>query len=175
MLQDSTFQVSSRLQQRGSVGFIDSGDPDNATLSYEILSGNLDFAFSIREDGEIVVNNAAPINIDTNPVFTLEISATDGEFISNATYTIELVEVTAIGEGINASVIYPNPVSNILFIGTNDFQANSYTVEVVDLSGKKVIENVTNNQVDVSSLKSGTYVLKVSIHDEIQLFKFIKE
>jgi hypothetical protein len=69
----------------------------------------------------------------------------------------------------NSFKIFPNPVANKLFLN-DDFES----VKVYDLSGKKVIQlnNASENSVDVSQLKKGTYIL---VSDTNKKAKFIKE
>lgn len=67
--------------------------------------------------------------------------------------------------------IYPNPTNSIVNFGDQDVH-----VTVLSIEGKKMIE-LTANKVDLSSYKSGIYLLQ--IHDEkgnvIQIEKLIKE
>lgn len=58
--------------------------------------------------------------------------------------------------------VYPNPVKNgNLYITSNS--NNAKTVVVYDILGKQVLESKTsNNIVNVSSLKSGAYIVKVT-------------
>jgi hypothetical protein len=62
---------------------------------------------------------------------------------------------------INGLKIYPNPVTNgTFYINTN---ANS-TKEVVvyDVLGKQVVKTTTTNAVNVSNLKGGVYIVKIT-------------
>lgn len=68
--------------------------------------------------------------------------------------------------------IYPNPVKDILNIQSDE---EVKTVDVYNSLGQKVM-NVNKNQVDVSSLSKGVYVLRVeSKYGKITTQKFIKE
>jgi hypothetical protein len=69
--------------------------------------------------------------------------------------------------------VYPNPTNDILF-----FEANTIgEVSIYDLDGKlimkKQIENA-KNEINVSSLATGSYVLKFIHGDSYQTVKFIK-
>jgi hypothetical protein len=69
--------------------------------------------------------------------------------------------------------IYPNPVNDILMIGTNALSAKSITI--IDVTGRtlKVVKNKENlKSIDVSDLKSGLYIL---IADNNQQYKFVKK
>ncbi|BCY28051.1 hypothetical protein KK2020170_09190 [Flavobacterium okayamense] len=63
---------------------------------------------------------------------------------------------------IDGLVMYPNPVSgnNLYFTSTNNGEIN---VQIFDILGKEVVKaNVVNNQVNVSGLNAGVYVVKVT-------------
>jgi hypothetical protein len=58
--------------------------------------------------------------------------------------------------------MYPNPVTNgTLYITSNN--SNAKTVAVYDILGKQVLESKTsNNAVNVSNLKGGAYIVKIT-------------
>lgn len=72
-------------------------------------------------------------------------------------------------------VIYPNPVKDILNVS---FTQNVSDVTVYNLLGQQVLflnMNANKGQVDMSSLTSGTYLLKVNTESGLQTMKIIKE
>lgn len=70
--------------------------------------------------------------------------------------------------------IYPNPVTNMLNI-KNDFSSESIQYEIIDQLGRQIQQGqFSNNQVEVSRLPQGNYVLKASTKDKIFTGKFIK-
>ena len=69
---------------------------------------------------------------------------------------------------------YPNPVKNSLNISLTD----ESVVEVFSLQGKLLLQEtmgVTNDPLDVSSLKSGMYMLRVTTGESQSSAKIIKE
>jgi len=87
--------------------------------------------------------------------------------------------------GINTTVstsetldnVYPNPVKNQLIVETNPNNLdgeidvyNSYGILMIKLKIEKPI-----TQIDVSQLKPGTYILKISGNSEIRNYKFVKQ
>ena len=71
-------------------------------------------------------------------------------------------------------MVYPNPTNNQLYFYSSN-QHEFDQVEIIDLQGNIVqIQQVTSNQVDVSSLGQGTYILRLIGSDTIQLTSFIK-
>jgi hypothetical protein len=69
--------------------------------------------------------------------------------------------------GISSFFVFPNPVSNILYIQGVDENA---ALEVFNLTGKSVIKE-KGTELDVTSLNQGTYILRINN----QYVKFIKK
>jgi hypothetical protein len=67
--------------------------------------------------------------------------------------------------------IYPNPVSDILNIRTEDEVLN---VTVYDVSGKSINTRVNNNQIDVSTFIKGMYIINIVTDKAKYVQKFIK-
>lgn len=67
--------------------------------------------------------------------------------------------------------IYPNPVSSILTIQS---EKSIDTIEVFDALGRLVLTKKSTNTLDVSSLQSGTYLMKIGSQNSIESIKFIK-
>jgi hypothetical protein len=67
--------------------------------------------------------------------------------------------------------IYPNPVSSILTIKS---EKSIDTIEVFDALGRSVFMKKSGNEFDVSSLQSGTYLMKIFSGNTIENIKFIK-
>jgi hypothetical protein len=79
--------------------------------------------------------------------------------------------------GINSStlvsdfVIYPNPATTTLEIGTAE-EINK--IEIYALDGKKVLECNTK-QIDVSHIPKGLYMLKIATYSNKTVFKKFKK
>ena len=73
--------------------------------------------------------------------------------------------------------VYPNPTTNILNIVTDDTLTNAQFT-VYDISGKKVLyqktTNLNTNQINVSHLQQGVYILQIDASGISQSYKFIK-
>ena len=68
---------------------------------------------------------------------------------------------------------YPNPVTSG-YINLVGFDNKSKEVEVCDIVGKKVLSMQTlSKRIDVSSLNSGIYILKVTVDNLTQSSKFV--
>lgn len=67
--------------------------------------------------------------------------------------------------------LYPNPAKNILNISS---EATIQSIELYDFLGR-LIKTETKNNVDVSKLSKGNYLLKIKTADQELIEKFIKE
>jgi hypothetical protein len=73
----------------------------------------------------------------------------------------------------NTFSIYPNPVSNQLNIST-PFEIQKLVI--YDVTGKQVkYQEGNTTAIDVQDLKSGFYLLEVTINDKKEVSKFIKQ
>ncbi|QAA82406.1 T9SS type A sorting domain-containing protein [Aequorivita sp. H23M31] len=71
--------------------------------------------------------------------------------------------------------IYPNPAREQLTIEMND-ASSTYQVEIYDMLGKKVYNSEIQNkgQINVSSLASGTYLVKLNSNSQTSTVRFVK-
>ncbi|MCC6383573.1 MAG: T9SS type A sorting domain-containing protein [Bacteroidia bacterium] len=109
---------------------------------------------------------------DTSGLITFS-NASDAEQapILNITYGPQLVSVNEPYSGTSLSV-FPNPVSDILYF---KHPLNSdYRVELTDLSGRLLIHDSNVNQLPVSKLTKGTYLLRIITGTDTSVSKIIK-
>lgn len=92
----------------------------------------------------------------------------DGVYSSEYQKILFAESATDIEElGISSIFVFPNPVSNTLYIQGVDDDAS---LEVYNLTGKSVIKD-KGTELDVTSLNQGTYILRINN----QYVKFIKK
>lgn len=74
-------------------------------------------------------------------------------------------------------ILYPNPTTGQLNIQLSDSQDIISKVEITNILGNKVLQSeMTNSQLDVSSLRNGIYILKVTTKQGKMLnAKFVKQ
>ncbi|MDG5492115.1 T9SS type A sorting domain-containing protein [Psychroserpens sp. SPM9] len=74
--------------------------------------------------------------------------------------------------------IYPNPSSSLLHIELNSNQTD-LTYQIFDILGKQIITETLNTssltQIDISNWNSGLYLIKISIGDQTETKRFIKQ
>lgn len=92
---------------------------------------------------------------------------------SIAKYNHPLVSVNNYSTADNSIRIFPNPVTNILYV---ESPANITTIEVYDLTGKLIFTKALNkNQIDISPLAKGLYFIKLTTEEGSVVRKFVKE
>jgi YbbR domain-containing protein len=69
-------------------------------------------------------------------------------------------------------ILYPNPTSGLLHIDSDQAVEK---IEVYDLLGREVIASGSETQVDLSTLSSGVYLVKVHVENEVHVRKVLKE
>lgn len=143
-------------------------DEDNLAIAIvkdlEILENDNVAEISINEKDELVINplknGTAKINLSFN---------------SNGKVVAQTISISTAVLGTNDLTkslinVYPNPVNNILFIETKE----ESKAEIFALTGTKITEKTLQkgkNQLDVSSLLKGVYIIKVNN----STFKVIKK
>jgi len=70
-------------------------------------------------------------------------------------------------------LIYPNPVSDILFLNT---KSETVVVSVFDITGRRVFNiKVIDNKVNIGNLQKGIYTIKIEGKKGIIVHKFAKQ
>jgi subtilisin family serine protease len=135
-------------------------------------------------DSDNDVDNIERINIygATPGVYTIQVThkgnLTGGlqDFSLVASGSAGLNLATQNFESDNTFFIYPNPASTeIHFNNPKDFALNQ--VSVFDVTGKLVLQSssVVNNTIDVASLNSGIYMVKITSDNGVYYRKFSKK
>lgn len=72
--------------------------------------------------------------------------------------------------------LYPNPANEQITIELKD-ASTSYDISIFDVLGKKVYasEIQKSENIDVSSLAQGTYMLKINSENKTKVLRFIKQ
>jgi len=71
--------------------------------------------------------------------------------------------------------IYPNPVTDIIHIqGNKDFTSSSF--QIISMEGKAVMQGkLAGNDLNVDTLKTGNYIIRISSNHQTYLSRFIKQ
>lgn len=94
----------------------------------------------------------------------------DGSATGSLTIPRAVLSTKNLADEVNLK-ISPNPVSDRLFI---ELSSNFESIELIDLMGKKVLHS-TDNQIDVSTILEGTYIVRVLLAEgKIATRKIVK-
>ena len=74
---------------------------------------------------------------------------------------------------VNQAKVYPNPVNDVLNVEL--FNKNDFEFEITNAVGAVVKKGTSKQKIDVNSLTSGVYVLKIKQEDQEIVQKFIKK
>lgn len=116
--------------------------------------------------------NFLPINLSGS----YSVKVYDANGCSSATSATFNAVYNAIEDLENASFsLYPNPAENIVVLSYSGFVINR--VEVYDILGKLAMVSNDSKRLDISSLSSGLYMLKIYDQDNIEIVntKLIKQ
>lgn len=107
------------------------------------------------------------MDINNNPITMMGMSRIDDIFITGE-------KTTGVSNSFSTKKIkvYPNPAKEILYLQN----CKSSKIEILDLSGKAICDFgiVTSESIDISSLRSGIYILKSTQNQKGYTQRFIK-
>jgi hypothetical protein len=107
----------------------------------------------------VVINSDVTASVDINK-FSITVIEAENE-------TLDVTDFS-----INKVGFYPNPVKDILFVKTEN-KINS--ISIFNINGLKVFEgNLVDNKIDLSTLNSGIYFVKIETENESTFKKIIK-
>lgn len=137
---------------------------DGGSTWFNTGADNLGTGMSIHFDVVQMVNDSVGFAISNDGIYKTTNAGGDGD----------LVEFLSIEESeISELSVYPNPVKDILSFGHKNMAfSNCY---IFDSSGKLLLsKDLSDNQVDVSSLNSGTYWILVVFDKNQFRSQFVK-
>jgi len=109
--------------------------------------------------------NTIEVTFNQGDVGTISCYAKNG-CGEGAPFTLDVTCTVGINDIISNKTIYPNPASDFI----NLQEMNNTNCKIYDISGKLMISqkiNSNNFQLDISSLKAGNYIIKVSDKNKI--------
>ncbi|MCX8532940.1 BspA family leucine-rich repeat surface protein [Chryseobacterium luquanense] len=73
----------------------------------------------------------------------------------------------------NQLTIYPNPVTDFIYI--KNLNVSNKTYKIIDTSGRIFDQNTLKENIDVRNIIPGNYIFQIITNDKIQSYKFIKK
>ena len=151
-------------------------DENNVSLSWTGSEGAT--AYVIRRNGEEIATQAGT-NFEEmveDGIYTYSVVATDGNGLYS---TPEFLTVSVGTVGVEESLlenvsIYPNPVSNTLFVNCGNAEFN---YEMFNGMGQKVANGTVsgNAQISVSDMNKGVYFLRLTSGTQVRMEKVVVE
>ena len=68
--------------------------------------------------------------------------------------------------------VFPNPTSDFIYIQT---ELEEYDLQIIDFSGKEILQQKNKSKIDVRRLAIGTYFIKISSEVKLETSIFIKK
>ena len=144
------------------------------TLTFSYLDGELN---DINED-DLVLELQAADDSWTSYTATVDTNANTVSYTFDDAVSLKGVTASAAGASLtvedidtsNSIMVYPNPTADRIYIKSTE----NTTSELFDLMGRKV-KSTNQNQMDLSTLGNGTYILNVLTTNKTQSFKILKE
>lgn len=160
------------------VGASSTGSFSNLLLSINpnLLSGSANYP-TVWTEYTITVSGLSATPVAANFAFRYFVTGAGPDGV-NSNYigidTFSLVRpVLAVSDSAKNSVsVYPNPATDYLTVNA---ASKLSSVEIYDMSGKKVAAELVGNTVDVKSLSKGSYVIKINTANDSTTQKFIKK
>lgn len=158
---------------------------------YSTLNTNLSYAYAsdympFEDNGEIitgfyetnessVTHTSNDLLVNMDPVYAYNVTkAAVGAMLHFAVANTSALSNEAFNSE-NQITIYPNPAKNNLYINKGTLNADNYSVKIVSLNGKTVLEKEFTNSnltelLPISELSAGIYMCVIST-DSKQIFK----
>ncbi len=162
------FYLDENVENGTLVGTVTATDPDGDPLTYSIISGNDLGAFAMNSSsGDLTVANEGHLNFDVNPVFSLMVEASDGNGgMTSVEITINLNDIPLGIDDTQQLTIYPNPVSEVLYVELKEAKSNDLNIALYSMGGLQLPiqwQFISNSKVemDLRSLDRGLYLLRV--------------
>ncbi|MBM3917791.1 MAG: T9SS type A sorting domain-containing protein, partial [Sphingomonadales bacterium] len=132
-------------------------------------------------------NQAMPSSVDTSSnlagQYNYDYIVTSSICPNDSANVIVIVDgscdYTALVAELNAQwEVYPNPTSNVLTVANNSGLYLS-NLEILDINGKLILgtqlKSQLQNDIDVSQLQTGMYIIKLKLADQTLTKRFIKQ
>ncbi len=167
---------------------------ETVNITYEATGTAFDMVIQLYSGvcGSLVVEDCADATVTTPPIVE-EIQAT-GLTVGDTYYTriYQYGTATTTGKSFNVKIwspeilsvddfnnngftYFPNPVKNTLQLNA---QSNIQNVSVFNILGQEVLRTAPNridSELDMSSLQTGAYFVKVTINDRTETVRVIKQ
>ncbi|MGQ1946264.1 cadherin domain-containing protein [Geofilum sp. OHC36d9] len=173
------FNILETAVQGAEVGSVLATDADGSTMVFSIISGNIAEAFTIDNDGLLMVNST--LNYDVLSQYVLAISVSDGVNSSNEEVVVNVMEDTGTGVLISESsdsnfTVYPNPASDLLYTSLDGELLKEGTLDIFSVDGIRVWHRanyLVGQPVAVGYLRAGVYCVIFTLQGQLHVQKVV--
>ena len=159
-----------------------------------VSENNLNLAFTVDSATPNANNASIKVSVTGGTGYTIHWSNGSSDSLitglSSGTYTVTVTDASgctkvrsvntqsittgigAIAASVSSFEIFPNPASSQLFIKASNFIPT--IVNIYDVNGRLVSEKTYSNQLDISNLASGVYMLEAKNQTATMRSRFIK-
>ncbi len=154
-------------------GFANQTFCDGETIELIVVSGSNIVWYDAPTNGNVIPTGTLLVSGTTyyasqtvngcESELRLAVTMTSGGCLGNEEFVAHVIK------------LYPNPVIDVVTISSSETMTN---IEVVSMLGQIIYSNKVNEmetQVDMDRYAAGTYLIRVSIDDSIQVFKVLKK
>jgi hypothetical protein len=149
-LSNTTMAVSESASDSAAVGTIVGTDPNGATLTYSILSGNTGTAFAINNSGQISVATSSTINYEVQSQYTLTVQVSDGNLTDTALVTINVSNVAPVFSNVSFNINEGSSNSTVVGqLSSTDPSGGTVTYSIVSGNASGIFALSTGGQLTI--------------------------
>jgi hypothetical protein len=149
----------------------DPDDPDE-NIIYSLVSNSNESGLSVSLRGNLL-RLTRLLSEEGEAVLILR-AISDGQTIDFEINVVMHYVDDGVGENeVDRISVYPNPMRDVMYVGANN-DLSVQQVEVFNVAGQKVISS-TESVINVSELRSGMYVVRVTTDDRIVIRSIVKQ
>jgi hypothetical protein len=142
-----------------------------------VFSGTCGALVEVGCDDDTGTGNFSIVNLTQPAGSTLYIGVWRWSSATNGTFRVSAYDASlSSGSFDNANFsAYPNPVKDVLNV---TYSKEISSIRVINMIGQEVISkniNATSTQVDMSQLSAGTYIVNVTVGDNVKTLKVVKQ
>ena len=149
---------------------------DSDAFNISTANPNLDADYKPTSASTAVIDQGTNSFYNSGLFGTLDLSGNDrvfnttidlGAYEYNSTLSVDDISLDE-----NSVKLYPNPVTDVVNIKTNQTIKN---VTVFNVNGQKVLDFANQSQINISNLPTGMYFLNINTNQSNQTIKILKQ